>query len=258
MNRALTVLLAAASLILPPSRRARWREEAMAVLLATAGARRVRFALDTVVKVPVLAWHYRRIDPLPPVRRWSAALAGAGLLSTPVLIVVAVVLAPVIGENTAEFLFLCAPGGMLPVVAVRSFRGAAHHGGTAVRYATAALLTVFAGTGPVAAGALSVALAAPGIALAGSVIPGAWLIAVCATALVRRHGSPSLAVVGTVAGTALIGTLLGLQLTMLAPGLGAPLSALTVLSFAALIPSYLTWSLWSGVRLLRGNGELLA
>ncbi len=79
-----------------------------------------------------------------------------------------------------------------------------------------------------------------------------------ATALVRRHGPPALAVTGMVAGTALIGVLLGLQLTMLAPGPGGALSALTALSFAALVLSYPVWSLWSGVRLLRGSGELLA
>jgi hypothetical protein len=258
VNRALAVLLAAASLVLPRPRRARWREEAMAVLLATSGARRLGFTLDTVVKVPVLAWHYHRTDPLPPVGRWPAALAGAGLLSTPVLIVAALSLAPVIGEDAAEFLFLMAPGGMLPLVAVRSFRVAAHRGGTVARYVVALLVTVFAGTGPVAAGALSVLVGVPGIALVGSVVPGGWLICVGASALARRHGPPSLAVVGMVAGAALVGVLLGLQLTMLAAGSAGLLSALTALSLFALVPAYLVWSLWSGTRLLRGSGDLPA
>lgn len=230
----------------------------MAVLLATSGARRVHYALDTVLKAPVLAWQYGRLDPLPPVRHRVAALAGAGLLSTPVLIIAAVSLPPVIGEDAAELLFLGAPCGMLPIVAVRSFRGAAHRGGTAARYSAAALLTAFAGTGPVAAGALSVAVAAPSIAVVGSVVPGAWLIAVCGAALLRRSGPAALAVLGMVAGAALTGALLGFQLTMHAPGLGGFFQALTVLSFAALLPSYLMWSLWSGARLLRGSGELLA
>ena len=257
MNRVLAGLLAVASLVLPRARRACWREEAMAVLLATSGARRLHFALDTVVKVPVLAFHYRRTDPLPPVRRWSAVLAGAGLLSTPVLIVAALALAPVIGEDAAELLFLGAPGGMLAVVAVRSFRSAAHRGGSAGRYAAALVLTVFAGTGPVAAGALSVAVAVPAIALAGSVVPGAWLIVVCGAALARRQGPVALAVAGVLAGAALSGVLLGLQLVTRAPGAGG-VQVLAALSFAVLAPSYLLWSLWSGVRLLRGRTELLA
>jgi hypothetical protein len=244
--------------VLPRARRSRWREEALAVLLATTGARRLLFALDTVVKAPVLAWHYRRTDPLPAARRWSAALAGAGLLSAPALILAALVLPPVIGEDAAELLFLGAPGGMLAVVAVRSFRTAVHRGGTATRYAAAAVLTVFAGTGPVAAGALSVAVATPGIAVLGSVVPGAWLLAVCGAALARRQGPAGLAVTGMVAGAALTGVLLGLQLTTQVAGLGGPAGVLTALSFAALVPSYLVWSVWSGVRLLRGSTELLA
>lgn len=250
--RALWVVLAAASVVLPRSHRARWREEATAVLLATSGTRRLRYALDTVVKSPVLAWHHRRADPLPPVRRRPAALAGAGLISTPVLIVAALSLAPVIGEDAAELLFLAAPCGMMPLVAVRSFRGAAHRGGTAPRYLAAAALAVFAGTGPVAAGALSVAVGVPGIALAGSFVPGVWLVAVCGTALVARLGPAALAVLGMIAGTALTGVLLGLQLAAQAP------PALSVLSFLVLVPTYLSWSLWSGARLLRGRGDLPA
>jgi hypothetical protein len=78
---------------------------------------------------------------------WACRLAGAGLLSTPVLVLAALTLTPVVGEDTAEFLLLMAPCGLLPAVAVRSFRVAAGRGG-GPRHLLAALVTVFTGTGP--------------------------------------------------------------------------------------------------------------
>jgi hypothetical protein len=258
MSRSLRVLMRIASLTLPKAHRARWREEALAVLLDVHGARRRRYALDSIIKAPLLAAQLRRAAPLQPPARWAAGVAGAALLSMPILIVGALALSPIIGEDAAEFFFLIAPAGMLPAVAIRSRRSAARGGGGWPEHVVALLVTLFAGTGPIAAGALSAATGTPTIALVGSVLPGAWLIAVCGALLVRGRSPVALAVLGSVAGAALIGVLLGLQLSMLAPSLQPLTMLLSVLSLATLTPTYIAWSLWAGARLLRGRTELLA
>lgn len=250
--RVLAALLAVASVALPQPHRARWREEALAVLLAVRGRRRWYYALDTVLKVPLLAWQHRRAEPLGEPARWLTTLAGAGLLSTPVLIVGALAFTPVIGEDAAEFLFLLAPCGMLPAVAARAWRWVAHRGGGPVRHALAVLLTLFAGTGPVAAGALSVALGVPTVALVGSVVPGLWLVVTNGADLRRGRVPAALGGLGATAGVALAGVLLGLQLGLVHPGLSWLALAIGALSFLTLVPSYLAWSVWTGVRLLRG------
>lgn len=255
MTRLLSLLLAGASVMLPAPHRARWREEALAVLLEARGLRRWHFALDTVLKAPILAWHHRRADPRRAARPPASGWAGAALFGVPVLMIGALALPPVVGEGAAEFLFLIAPCGMLPAVTARSFHDAARRGGGALRYAGAALLSSFAGSGPVAAGALAVATGAPALALAGAAVPGVWLICVNGAALARRQGPAPLTVLGVCAGVGLVGVLSGLQLSLLAPGpVGASLS---MLSLALLAPTYPAWSVWSGIRLLRGDRELL-
>ncbi|MEV0329586.1 hypothetical protein AB0H63_24530 [Micromonospora echinospora] len=250
VTRFLAALLTVASAALPAPHRARWREEALAVLLAVRGGRRWRYAVDTVVKVPLLAWQYGRTELSGGPARWPSTVAGAGLLGTPLLLVGAVAATPVIGEEAAEFFFLLAPCGMLPAVAVWAWRWATGRGGGAVRYVPAALLTVFAGTGPIAAGALSVAVDLPVVALVGSVVPGGWLIATNLTAL--RHGRQpvALSALGVTAGAALIGLLSGLQLSILSAGTSGLASALGALSFLLLVPTYPAWSVWAGIRLL--------
>jgi hypothetical protein len=254
MSRALTTLLAVASTVLPAAHRARWREEALAVLLEVRGARRWRYTMDTIVKVPVLAWHHRRRPSPGEPPRWVAAVSGAGLLGMPVLILGAFGLGSLISEDTAEFLLIVAPAGMLPVVAARSLRSAASRGGGLLRYTAAVVLAVFAGTGPVAAGLLSVATELPVIAIAGSVVPGAWLTTVCVTALLRRAGPEALAWIGAAAGMSLVGLLLGVQLLRFESMIATVLSVVSLLAF---VPSFAAWSLWAGVRLVAGRSELL-
>ena len=256
--RTVTAVLAVASLILPPAHRARWREEAAALLSEVYGARRWRYTLDTVLKAPVLAWCHRVAEPpAPEPGRAVAALTGAALIVAPLLAVAALVLAPVLGEDAAEFLFLISPCGLLGFIAVRTFRRARHHGGGPGRYTAAALVSVFAGTGPVASGALSVALDAPAVAIAGAVVPGAWLATVSVTALARQHRPHALSLLGLAAGAGLVGVLAGVQLVSHVPAARTAASLATALSTVLLIPSYLAWSMWTGVRLLRGRARQL-
>lgn len=256
--RAVTAVLAAASLMLPPAHRARWREEAAALLMEVHGARRWWFTLDTVLKAPVLAWSHRVAEPsLPEPGRAVAALTGAVLIVAPVLAVAAVVLAPAMGEDAAEFLFLMSPCGLLGFIAVRTFRRARHHGGGLGRYLAAGLVSIFAGTGPVASGALSVALDAPVLAMAGAALPGAWLAAVSTMTLARRNRPRALGLLGLVAGTGLAGVLTGVQVVSHVPAAGVAASLVTALSAMLLIPSYLAWSTWTGVRLLLGRARQL-
>lgn len=256
MSRSLEILLRVASRALPAVHRARWQEEALAVLLETRGRRRWRYAWDTVVKAPVLAWHLRQADAGRSSPDWGAALAGAGLLAIPVLVLGALALPPLAGEDAAEFLFLIAPAGLLPLVALRSWRSALRRGGGLPRVAGAVVVTIFAGTGPVAAGALSVATGLSWLALPGSLVPGLWLAAVSGLALIRPVGPAALAVTGIVAGAAVTGVLLGLQLMIL--GVSHPVTLLLgMTAMLTLIPSFTLWAAWSGARLLLGHTDLL-
>jgi hypothetical protein len=149
-------------------------------------------------------------------------------------------------------------GGLVALVVARSF-GFAQRRGTGLRYADsgAVLITAFVATGPVVAWPLSIALNLPAVALVGSVLPGVWLAAICALALRRRTGPWPLAVLGTIAGLALIGVLGNLPLMRLMPG-QQPLALLTgQLSLVVAAPTYLIWSGWAGVRLLLGSRDLL-
>ena len=259
VTRMLTALLAVASLVLHPAHRARWREETAALLLEVQGARRWWFAFDTVLKAPALAWSHRVAEPLQPQPgRAVAALTGVGLIATSILAVVALGLAPVLGEPAAEFLFLVSPGGLLGFVAVHTLRRAMHRGGGIGRYTRAGLVSAFAGTGPIAAGALSVAVDVPMIAVLGAVVPGGWLAAVSTTGLARRTWPRPLALLGLVAGVGLVGVLAGVQIVSHLPAARPAASSVTALSMVLLIPSYLAWSVWTGIRLVLGRAQQLA
>jgi hypothetical protein len=249
--RMLRALLAVASALLPRAHRARWREESLAVLAGVHGARRWWFAIDTVVKVPLLSRQVRQ--PVPPPGRWPAALSGLGLLGASAAVVIAALNPFSLSEDAAEFLFLLAPCAMVGVVAVRSVHAARAHGGGPLAYLVAALVTAGAGTGPVAAGALSVATDTAMVALIGAFLPGTWLLAVSGTALARRTSPPALAVLGALTGAGLLGVLLGLQLVTHVPAARGPASALTVVSVVLLIPAWTVWSVWTGCRLIRGR-----
>lgn len=251
--RTLRVLLALAAFVLPPTHRARWREELLALLSEVRGPRRWWYAADTAAKVPLLAMQLRTAVPAPT--RWVSALSGGALLAASVALAAALLLPARIGEDAAEFLFLMAPCGLLVVVAVRSVRTARSYGGSVLAYLTAVLVTVFAGTGPVAAGYLSVVTGITAIAVVGAVVPGLWLVTVNVLALIRRHGPVLLAVTGVVAGAGLLGVLLGLQLTTHVPAVRGIASAISVLSLAALVPTWPVWSLWTGLRLIQGRTQ---
>jgi hypothetical protein len=77
-----TIVLRIASIVLPRHHRARWREEASAVLMEVSGGWRFWYTLDTAVKVPLLAWEHRRgqAGAVPVHGRKVSAVVGAALL----------------------------------------------------------------------------------------------------------------------------------------------------------------------------------
>jgi hypothetical protein len=182
-------------------------------------------------------------------------LRGPGPIRADVFFAVPPVL-PVI-RMSDPFAYLLVMGGLFALVATRSFRFGQRRGG-GLRYADsgAVLITVFVGAGPVVTWPLSIVLNLPVVALVGSVLPGAWLAAVCAMALRRRTGPRLLAVVGTVAGLALIGVLGTMPLGQVMPG-QPPALLVGGLSLVVAVPTYLIWSGWAGVRLLLGRRDLL-
>jgi hypothetical protein len=243
------------STVLPPPHRQRWREESLAVLLAVRGARRWRYALDTIVKAPLLASQHRRGAPDTGPGPWVGAVAAVGLLGIPFLML-AGLLAAESNEKAGEFFFLTASCGMLPTVAVHSWRSARRHGGGPARYALALLVTLFAGTGPISAAMLADATNAAAIGIAGSLLPGGWLTVACGYALYEGRAPVALAVLGGVAGIALTGVLFSVELSMLELGLASTLIAIP--SGLVLIPTFFAWSIWTGIRILRGRREFLA
>jgi hypothetical protein len=259
-----TVVLGIASFVLPPRHRARWREEASAVLIEVSGVRRLWYTIDTVLKVPLLARQHHRGQAVGQSGRWISAVVGAALLASALAL-----LAPLLSgiprvpsgpvpvlAVTDPLAYLLALGGLFALVATRSFRFVRRPGG-GLRYADsgAVLITVFAGAGPVVALPLSVVLNLPVVALVGNVLPGVWLAVICAMALRRRTGPWPLAAIGTVAGLALIGVLGSASLGNVMPGEAPPLVARV--STAVAVPAYLIWSIWAGVRLVLGRQDLL-
>jgi hypothetical protein len=258
-------VLGLASVVLPPPHRARWREEASAVLMEVSGPRRLWYTLDTVLKVPILARQYRRGQVYDLRGRWLSAVVGAALLASASALVLPLLSGrprvlpgmPVLAlwEPLAYLLVL---GGLVALVATRSFRSARRRGG-GVRYADAGalFLTVFVAAGPVVVWPLSTALNLPAVALLGNVLPGMWLAAICALALRRRTGPWPLAVLGAIAGLALIGVLGSAPLGQMMPEHQALAYQIGRLSSAVAAPTYLVWSAWAGVRLLFGRQDLL-
>ncbi|MEH1101286.1 hypothetical protein [Micromonospora sp. CPCC 205561] len=264
-NRLLAGVLAAGATLLPRADRARWREEALAVLLDAPPPLRCRYAVDTLVKLPVLAWQQRRAARAahPPLSWPVSVCAGAGLLVVPIVMVSALALTSVIGEEAAEFLFLISPCGMLPAVAASSFHRARRRGGGARRHLLAALVALFAGTGPIAAGVLAAGIGAAGggdrltvtVALVAGLLPGGWLLHRGVWALVRGRGPTALGALGAAAGAGLLGVPVGLYLGLVAPGLTWLSLLISVLALLVLVPSFVGWSVWAGLRLLAGRSE---
>ncbi|GAA1027602.1 hypothetical protein GCM10009557_09620 [Virgisporangium ochraceum] len=278
-----TVVLGIASIVLPRRHRARWREEASAVLIGVSGVRRLWYTLDTVLKVPILARQHRREQtggqPTSLPGRQLSAVVGAALLASALaaaadlLSVLRLLRGP--GPTGADVFFevpdglpvigmpdplryLLVSGGLVALMATRSFRSAQRPGG-GVQYAHsgAVLITVFVGTGPLVGWILARALYLPVVALVANVLPGVWLATVCALALRRRTGPWPLAVVGAIAGLAPIGVLVALPLVHVIAG-QQPLPFLVVHGLPLVTMStYVIWSAWAGVRLLLGRQDLL-
>jgi hypothetical protein len=277
-----TVVLEIASVVLPPRHRARWREEASAVLMGVSGVRRLWYTLDTVLKVPILARHHRRGQTggrtISRPGRGTSAVVGLALLASALAVAAdlsALHLLREPGPFGADVYFemphalpvitmsdplghLLVMGGLFALVATRSF-GSARRPGGGLQYAHsgAVLITVFAGAGPVVAWPLSTALNLPVVALVGYVLPGVWLAAVCAMALRRRTGPWPLAVLGTFAGLAQIGALVALPVAQVMVGPRPPGLLVGHVPLVAAALSYLIWSGWAGVRLLLGRQDLL-
>ena len=277
-----TVVLRIASIVLPPRHRARWREEASAVLMEVSGVRRLWYALDTVLKVPILARHHRRGQPGGQTNsrpsRAISAVVGVALLASALAVAGDLHALHLLGEpgpfgadvyyempHALPVITMSDPlghllvmGGLFALVATRSFHSARRPGG-GLQYAHsgAVLITIFAGVGPVVALPLSIALNLPVVALIGYVLPGVWLAAVCATALRRRTGPRPLAVLGTFAGLAQIGALVALPLAQVVAGHRPPGLLVGHVPLVAAALSYLIWSGWAGVRLLLGRQDLL-
>jgi hypothetical protein len=260
-----TLVLGIASIVLPRRHRARWREEASAVLMGVSGVRRWWYTLDTVVKVPILARQHRREHPDSLPGRAVSAVVGAALLASTVAVLLPVLTAKphvIPGSRVVLALdalgYLLVMGGLVVLVATRSFRFTQRRG-AALRYADsgAVLITVFVGAGPVVAWPLSIVLDLPAVALVGNVLPGVWLAAVCAMALRRRTGPWPLAVVGAIAGLALMGVLGALPLGRAMPGHQPLVLLIGHVSLLVAAPAYLIWSGWAGVRLLLGRRDLL-
>jgi hypothetical protein len=270
-----------ASIVLPRRHRARWREEASAVLMGVSGVRRWWYTVDTVLKVPILARQHRRgparqADSLPG--RGVSAVVGAALLASALAVAAdlfALYLLREPGPIGADVYFdvsdalpvitmsdpfghLLVMGGLFALVATRSFLSARRPGG-GLQYAHsgALVITVFAGAGPVVAWLLSITFNLPVVALVGYVLPGVWLATVCVMALRRRTGPWPLAVVGTVAGLTQIGSLGAPPLVQAMFG-HQPLALLVGHgSLVGTALTYLIWSAWAGVRLLLGRQDLL-
>lgn len=250
----MTFLLHLGGSLLPAAHRARWREETLALLLAVHGRRRWRYTADVLLKVPLLAWQLRRGSGVGR-RSPGAVFAGAGLLLAAMLVVGAMTLSTVLGEDGAEAMLVLAPLALAPCI-IRQVR-------QSVPYQLAAVpVIVCTAFGPVVAVAVLAAgrLAPPGLqpllvtvgyaALAG---PGAWLAVTSAAALRRRAEPPVLHALGLLSGGAFVLAIAALTWQIRAGG--SPPALVGLVMFLALftfLGSFLGWAVWAGLRLMFG------
>ncbi|GAB7036429.1 MULTISPECIES: hypothetical protein [Catenuloplanes] len=253
-------MIRAGARLLPPGHRDRWREETLGLLADVRGARRWWYAADVLVKLPALRRSLSGRPSLLPV------LAGLAMLGTTALIVGTPALATVIGEDNAEALFLVAPLGLAPAVAMRASTAGGGRLRTGLTVAAcgfgapiAAVLIALASiagppTGVAAtptgtAGPLTGALVAAAVLCATA--PAGWLIATSVTDLRARRAPAALCAAGLLAGAALTLMLFCFGVSLTRGGLPSSLQSLAILSVAVLLPAYLVWSVWTGLRLLR-------
>lgn len=240
--RLIALVLRIASLVLPSPYRVRWREEALAVLAEVHGWRRWRYALDTAVKVPLVARECRVDLAAPP--RWQLDVAGFALLAAPALVFAGMMLLRDEYGGTDRLAYLLPAFGVVPAVAIRS----AHLAAGTAGYCRAVALTVLAVTAPTAALFLDDFMLAYAVAMA---VPNAWLVTVGLTALARRIGPADQATLGVITGLIYPFGLLGLLS-----------SRLIIFGFFLLVILFniglvTIWSVLAGLRLVVGRPDLV-
>jgi len=244
-------LFTVGSWLLPAGRRARWREESLALLLEVRGPRRWRYAADLLIKVPVLAWQLHQ-----PATRWptpGAALSGLSLLLAAFGIVSAYLFSSLLGEQTAEALLLLAPLALAGYIT-------RHTVVSARRRATAVLVVVFGAFGPLvgvgilAAGPLAPGWLQPAAATAGYAAlsgPAAWLTITSAQAIHHRQAPLALHGFGLVAGSAFALAIAWLPWQILSNGQPPlPVLAAIVLALFAFLSAFPVWAIWTALRLI--------
>jgi hypothetical protein len=268
VSRVVDAVLALAARTLPAQHRPRWREEALGVLLAVRGPQRWWWTLDTVAKVPVLAWQYRRGRPRSGSVPWSVSLTIGGLTGMALILIGAATLTLVVDDDAAYRVLVVSLCGLLPLVTVRTWRWARRHA-TPAHYAIAALLIPFAGTGPFALyGYLTFTalidaswLLVP-FTLQLAFVPPLWLAAHGIVTLVRGSQPAVLGVLAMLAGIGHIGLYAGAHLEGAATlGMTAvPVEVgvtVKTLSLAVFLASGVIWSVWSAARLYGGHHDLV-
>jgi hypothetical protein len=203
-----------------------------------------------VLKVPLIAREYRRAQPPDPVPG-PATLRIAGLAGMATLLLIGGV-ASVVGDDSASWPLVLSLCGLLPLVWTRTLSWAPPRATTA-RVAIAALLAFFAGTGPFAAfTVMHLTRSINGQWLI--VIPFLWLTGHGIVALLRRRQPVALAALASATGIGYIGHYAGAWLENLAVHKMAAIpvevgTTVGALSLAVLVPTGVTWSIWSAVRL---------
>ncbi|MDP9795091.1 fermentation-respiration switch protein FrsA (DUF1100 family) [Catenuloplanes nepalensis] len=248
-------LIRAGARLLPPGHRDRWREETLGLLADVHGVRRWWYAADILVKLPAL----RRSLSARPGRRSVPILAGLAMLGTTALIVGAPLLATVIGEDNAEALFLLAPLGLAPAVVMRATAGPRRPLRTALTIVGCGFGAVFAAILIALASAAGAAGLLFGTLIAAAVLcalaPAGWLIGTTVADLRTRRTPATLSAAGLLAGIGLTLVLFCFGVGLSRGGLPPSMQGLAILGLAVLVPAYLVWSVWTGLRLLVAPGR---
>jgi hypothetical protein len=246
-------LFTVGSWLLPAGRRARWREESLALLLEVRGPRRWRYAADLLIKVPVLAW---QLQLHQPAARWptpGAALSGLSLLLAAFAMLGAFLFSSLLGEQTAEALLLLTPLALAGYI-TRHTVGRARCRATAVPVVVFGAFGPLVGVGILAAGPLAPGWLQPAAAIAGYAAlsgPAAWLTITSAQAIHHRQAPLALHGFGLVAGSAFALAIAWLPWQILSNGQPPlPVLAAIVLALFAFLSAFPVWAIWTALRLI--------
>lgn len=244
------LLLELGSALLPTAHRARWREESLALLMEVDDRRRRRYTADILLKLPLLAWQAHR-GPGAGWPRPGAVLAGAGLLFAALIVVSAMTLTAVLGEDNAEGLLVLAPFALAPFITRQAIRSRCG------RFTTAVVI-IFGAFGPLVAvvvlatGRLAPPALQPVITFLGYSVttgPAVWLAVTSWLAVRRREQPVPMHVVGLVAGTAFGVLIVALIIQILSSGSPPALVlAVMVLALFVFLATFLLWAVWAGLR----------